>query len=644
MLLFVLNEVNPFSLILKRFPKYKQPDRKDFGSTCIKVIAKDCGKTINIQKLQHLWDITKDKIEICKDCEFRYVCPDHRIPFKEKEENQYYKYKQFAIMTPIKTIGMLKYTISIYLFFLLLSCSINKNELANKNYFNRNFFYNDSLKVAIDFDKNIAFREASLIKEKDYKKLLRSNENLSHKDFFLVADYKEKGMQIYFFYQEAKSSIDSLANAKNVVNDTLNQIILFEKQKGKRKITGLVKTISKNDNHSTQSIVNELLTKIAIDSLDEKKLSFPSVFINSFPSIHPNGLYAGKKLATAPLKVEGEDNIKFQFLLTVNSFMSNNKTYDSLIVDYEKKRKEKFNPLIAYLSNERDVYKDSAVFNKIGQIAKENKVIMLNEDHYYPKHRLFAMGLLEILKANGYNYLSLEAFNYGSEKDFIPNYKNGLYTDEPYFAHFIRRAKELGFTISGHENFDKNTEREIGQAKKILKILDKDPNAKIFVYVGHSHIEKEKGSKKWMAEHFKELSGINPVTINQTVICADIKNELLLMPRICLNDSTKAESSADYFLINNIKPSLKYIYPNVIFKKTKIKNESFSDYKNKEVLVEVIDSKEFDLIKNLAIPLQSFLTIPKSREINFELPIGKYHIFVKTDEDKIIYNGDILVN
>ncbi|MDI1303700.1 MAG: hypothetical protein PSX42_02405, partial [bacterium] len=197
-------------------------------------------------------------------------------------------------------------------------------------------------------------------------------------------------------------------------------------------------------------------------------------------------------MATAPLKSEVGNDDKFQLLSTVNSFMSNNKMYDSLIVGYEKLRKEEFNSLIVDLANKEDVYKDNAVFGKIAEIAKENQVIMLNEDHYYPKHRLFAMELLETLKAKGYNYLSLEGFNITSkEKESTPNYRNGLYTSEPYFAHFIRKAIALGFTVAGHENVDKGVDREMGQAKNIIKILEKDPKSKIFVYVGHDHIEKK---------------------------------------------------------------------------------------------------------------------------------------------------------
>jgi SPASM domain peptide maturase of grasp-with-spasm system len=38
-----------------------------------------------------LWGISKDLIEVCKDCEFRYICPDRRIPLKRKNKNYYHE-------------------------------------------------------------------------------------------------------------------------------------------------------------------------------------------------------------------------------------------------------------------------------------------------------------------------------------------------------------------------------------------------------------------------------------------------------------------------------------------------------------------------------------------------------------------------
>jgi SPASM domain peptide maturase of grasp-with-spasm system len=35
---------------------------------------------VNSNDFQNLWNITKEDIEECKNCEFRYLCPDNRIP------------------------------------------------------------------------------------------------------------------------------------------------------------------------------------------------------------------------------------------------------------------------------------------------------------------------------------------------------------------------------------------------------------------------------------------------------------------------------------------------------------------------------------------------------------------------------------
>ena len=41
------------------FPFYKQPDSKDCGPTCLKIIAKHYGKTLNIQTLRSLSETTR---------------------------------------------------------------------------------------------------------------------------------------------------------------------------------------------------------------------------------------------------------------------------------------------------------------------------------------------------------------------------------------------------------------------------------------------------------------------------------------------------------------------------------------------------------------------------------------------------------
>ena len=46
--------------MLKTFPFYKQPDSKDCGPTCLKIIAKHYGKTLNIQTLRSLSETTRE--------------------------------------------------------------------------------------------------------------------------------------------------------------------------------------------------------------------------------------------------------------------------------------------------------------------------------------------------------------------------------------------------------------------------------------------------------------------------------------------------------------------------------------------------------------------------------------------------------
>jgi ATP-binding cassette subfamily B protein len=44
----------------KKFPHYTQPDSKDCGATCLKIIAKHYGRTLNIQTLRELSETTRE--------------------------------------------------------------------------------------------------------------------------------------------------------------------------------------------------------------------------------------------------------------------------------------------------------------------------------------------------------------------------------------------------------------------------------------------------------------------------------------------------------------------------------------------------------------------------------------------------------
>jgi SPASM domain peptide maturase of grasp-with-spasm system len=43
-------------------------------------------KVVATKKFQKLWKVKKDKIETCRDCEYRYMCVDNRIPVKKDKK------------------------------------------------------------------------------------------------------------------------------------------------------------------------------------------------------------------------------------------------------------------------------------------------------------------------------------------------------------------------------------------------------------------------------------------------------------------------------------------------------------------------------------------------------------------------------
>ena len=51
----------------------------------------DIIEIISSANFQRYWNIHKDKIDICKDCEFRHMCVDSRIPFKRDDNHWYHK-------------------------------------------------------------------------------------------------------------------------------------------------------------------------------------------------------------------------------------------------------------------------------------------------------------------------------------------------------------------------------------------------------------------------------------------------------------------------------------------------------------------------------------------------------------------------
>jgi hypothetical protein len=159
----------------------------------------------------------------------------------------------------------------------------------------------------------------------------------------------------------------------------------------------------------------------------------------------------------------------------------------------------------------------------VAALAAGRRAVFINEAHHMPRHRAFTANLLPKLRALGFSYLAVETLD---ERDTALNTRgypvraSGIYSNEPVFGEMLRIAHKLGFKLVPYESASPTADgREQGQAQHIVdRILKADPSAKIVVHAGIDHIN-ESGTlagAKPMAVRFRELTGIDPLTVDQT--------------------------------------------------------------------------------------------------------------------------------
>ena len=148
-------------------------------------------------------------------------------------------------------------------------------------------------------------------------------------------------------------------------------------------------------------------------------------------------------------------------------------------------------------------------------LAKNKQIVMINEAHHVPQHRSLTYDMLNKLWQSGYRYLALEALN-SNKYPFsgVLQSDDGYYTKEPMFALLINHAVSIGFKLVSYDSSASSIdERETEAAETIKKrIFDYDPDAKVIIHVGYSHINEV----DWLASKLKALLNIDPLTVDQT--------------------------------------------------------------------------------------------------------------------------------
>lgn len=156
--------------------------------------------------------------------------------------------------------------------------------------------------------------------------------------------------------------------------------------------------------------------------------------------------------------------------------------------------------------------------------AATSRVVMINEAHDKPLHRAFTASLLEGLYQQGFRYLAMETLNTNRNTPLTRlNMYTGHYTCEPMGGELVRRALEIGYKLVAYEDSlaykHGPNQREYIQASNINAVLKKDSTAKILVHAGYGHISKVATDAYIpMAAYFSVISGIDPLTIDQTTL------------------------------------------------------------------------------------------------------------------------------
>ncbi|WP_151087265.1 TraB/GumN family protein [Hymenobacter baengnokdamensis] len=150
--------------------------------------------------------------------------------------------------------------------------------------------------------------------------------------------------------------------------------------------------------------------------------------------------------------------------------------------------------------------------------TQHRQVVMFNEEHTQPRGRWLVGSLLPALYQQGFRYLALEALDAvdsaGLRQRGYPVAASGFYTNEPHFGNLIRRAQQLGFHIVAYDTMSADRERD--EARNLLAAtLGPHPGARVVVLAGHGHLN-ESSTAQTMATWVRKLSGIDPLTIEQT--------------------------------------------------------------------------------------------------------------------------------
>jgi len=162
----------------------------------------------------------------------------------------------------------------------------------------------------------------------------------------------------------------------------------------------------------------------------------------------------------------------------------------------------------------------------VAALARDRQAVFFNEAHHLPLTRTLTIPLLAKLRAEGFDTFAAETL-YASDDQLArrgyPVEGTGFYTQEPICAEMVRTALKLGYRVVAYEAEAESAgdARESRQARNLYtRVFKQHPQARLVLDAGYGHIQ-ESGvylGGRSMAEYFRQISGIDPLTVEQTVL------------------------------------------------------------------------------------------------------------------------------
>lgn len=483
-------------------------------------------------------------------------------------------------------LGFIKTSRLIFLFLILVSSAYSPK--ISKHFEHNNYIRNYSVHIIND-SLQLYFKspaDINYITESEELKNAIQNAGFKLKDKVLVYGRTNDPPYEYF-----------VTVSKGAKKEYPKKLIVLDTVVGSLNIQFIGKPLAENSRKSLEPDLHNMFSSLEVGATYRKDISTVMDVVKK----HQNSnkfLAALKEINEFPAYDKQEEWVKLQMQLTFSSFLGDNTFYKESLKLLESRFKP--NNIISKTIKE-NFLRDSEAINTILKEAEKHKIVMINENHFYPNHRLLVLDLLEELKEIGYTHIAIEALDVKQDsllnlEGSYPALKTGFYTSEQHFSNLIRKAKHLGYEFVAYENNDANKNREQGQAENLYnKTFKINPESKVLVLAGIDHIlEKPSFSgKEWMASIFKNKYKMDPLTMSQTHLNSyrsEIKATYgLISSEILENDKF---NSVDYFMLNNksiadMESASSFLYTNnspsdvqvVLFYGSEIKHKF--DYHNK---------------------------------------------------------------